>query len=140
MDSSHNTIYNINMSPLLSNRFEEYEKNIMELKDTVNKINQKLDLNTKLLEESLVMLHENRKVYLEALNKIQQTEDKEIKPMINKLTTNMYLPTIDQRLLNRVWRMHTCIPGIIGNKDSNLLLQDIHINSGFLNMQTLLKK
>ncbi len=124
MDSSHNTIYNINMSPLLSNRFEEYEKTIMELKDTVNKINKKLELNTKLLEDSLVMLQENRKIYLEALNNIQQTENTEIKPMINKLTTNMYLPTYEHRLLNRVWR----------NKNSNLTLPDIHTSSGFLNM------
>jgi hypothetical protein len=129
MDGSNN-LYNINMSPLLSKRFEEHEKNILELKESVNKINIQTESNTKLLEECLLILQENRKIYLEALNKIQQTEDKEIKPLISKLTTNMYMPTYEQRLLNRVWR----------TKDSNLTIPEIHTSSGFLNIQAQLKK
>ena len=129
MDGSNN-LYNINMSPLLSKRFEEHEKNILELKESINKINIQTESNTKLLEECLLILQENRKIYLEALNKIQQTEDKEIKPLISKLTTNMYMPTYEQRLLNRVWR----------TKDSNLTIPEIHTSSGFLNIQAQLKK
>lgn len=136
MDLSNNAIYNINMSPLLSKRFEDYENNLNSLHKKMDDIMVLLKDNNKKQDEYINILRENRKIYLDAFEKIQQTEDKEIKPMISKLTNTIYMPTFEQRLLNRVWRSKTNTNDIQGL----LTIPEIHTTSGFLNVDTKLSK
>ncbi len=135
MDLSNNVIYNINMSPLLSKRFEDYENHLNSLHKKMDDIMVLLKDNNKKQDEYINILRENRKIYLDAFEKIQQTEDKEIKPMISKLTNTLYMPTFEQRLLNRVWRTKHTPNDIHGL----LTIPEIHTSSGFLNLDTKLK-
>ena len=108
-----NQEYQIVMSPLLSDRIDKLENKVNGIDQKLDMVlehieNQTKDFN-KLLEENINLLQENRKLYLEALEKIQQTEDREVKPMLkelyeanNKLFLNSGL--LEARIINRTWR------------------------------------
>lgn len=127
---SDNDEYQIIMSPLLSNRFNNLESKIEKLieKSEQNEIkyntiiemlseNKKIYLsllreNKDLSEKNNTMLNNNRKVYSEALDQIKNTDETEIKPILQKLiksnndlTTNIFKQDYNQsRAINRYWR------------------------------------
>ena len=122
--------YQIIMSPLLSNRFDKLEDKIEKLinhsieidtkYNTIIKMlseNKKIYLsllrdNKELSEKNNEMLNNNRKVYSEALSQIKNTDEKEIKPILQKLIKtnndlnhNLIKKEYDQsRAVNRYWR------------------------------------
>lgn len=122
--------YQIIMSPLLSNRFDKLEDKIEKLINHSIEIDTKYNTIIKMLSEnkkiylSLLrdnkelsvknneMLNNNRKVYSEALSEIKNTDEKEIKPILQKLIKtnndlnhNLIKKEYDQsRAVNRYWR------------------------------------
>lgn len=105
--------YQVVMSPLLSNRIDQIEELVKGLDTKMSVILEHIDTQTKdfnrLLEENIGLLQENRKLYLEALNKIQQTEEREVKPMLKELydaKSKLFLNSglLEARILNRSWR------------------------------------
>ena len=127
---SNNDEYQIIMSPLLSNRFNNLESKIEKLieKSEQNEIkyntiiemlseNKKIYLsllreNKDLSEKNNTMLNNNRKVYSEALDQIKNTDETEIKPILQKLiksnndlSNNLFKQDYTQsRAVNRYWR------------------------------------
>jgi regulator of replication initiation timing len=111
MDSKQE--YQVVMSPLLSSRIEQIEKQVKDLDSKLDLVLEHIDTQTKdfnrLLEENIGLLQENRKLYLEALDKIQQTEEREVKPMLKELydaKSKLFLNSglLEARILNRSWR------------------------------------
>ena len=121
--------YQVLMSPLLDARFQKIENDIHAIKmeymnankkyDTIIQLlkdnnslqNKILEENNHISEENMKLLQENRKIYMDALEKIYETEKKELKPILqklyennDKLTKNINLPYFDDRLMNRMWR------------------------------------
>lgn len=105
--------YQVVMSPLLSNRIDQIEELVKGLDTKMSVILEHIDTQTKdfnrLLEENIGLLQENRKLYLEALDKIQQTEEREVKPMLKELydaKSKLFLNSglLEARILNRSWR------------------------------------
>lgn len=117
------------MSPLLSDRFMKIEKTLEVIQDNVKnvetKFNKILDLlnensqrwednkkeyidllkgNQEISQKNMSILNENRTIYLNAINKI---EDSKLRPLINRLENNnskMINNHFDSRLFNRYWR------------------------------------
>lgn len=117
------------MSPLLSERFIKIEKKLEAIQENIeqvdNKFNQILDLlnensqrweenrkeyiellksNHNISEKNLTILNENRTVYLDAINKI---DDNKLRPLLTKLEDNnnkLLNNNIDSRVYNRYWR------------------------------------
>jgi regulator of replication initiation timing len=111
MDSKQE--YQVVMSPLLSSRIEQLEEQVKNLDSKLDLVLEHIDTQTKdfnrLLEENIGLLQENRKLYLEALDKIQQTEEREVKPMLKELydaKSKLFLNSglLEARILNRSWR------------------------------------
>lgn len=51
------------------------------------------------------LLQDNRKIYMNALQKIQETEEKELKPMLSKICEETpATPAFEARIFNRLWR------------------------------------
>ena len=105
--------YQVVMSPLLSSRIEQLEEQVKNLDSKLDLVLEHIETQTKdfnrLLEENIGLLQENRKLYLEALDKIQQTEDREVKPMLKELydaKSKLFLNSglLEARILNRSWR------------------------------------
>ena len=105
--------YQVVMSPLLSNRIEQLEEQVKNLDSKLDVVLEHIETQTKdfnkLLEENIGLLQENRKLYLEALDKIQQTEEREVKPMLKELydaKSKLFLNSglLEARILNRSWR------------------------------------
>ncbi len=117
------------MSPLLSNKINELESKIDNIDQKINSIlnmlsgqeiswnkNKKQYINsleniTKMSEENLKILNENRSMYLDALNQIQDTEKNELLPILDKLRVNnkklfdnLNNKNIESRLSNIYWR------------------------------------
>jgi len=105
--------YQVVMSPLLSSRIEQLEEQVKNLDSKLDLVLEHIETQTKdfnrLLEENIGLLQENRKLYLEALDKIQQTEEREVKPMLKELydaKSKLFLNSglLEARILNRSWR------------------------------------
>jgi phenylalanyl-tRNA synthetase alpha subunit len=120
------------MSPILSQKFEQIDQMIKEIKDQNEHIQSSVcDIKTyieenrqvylKMLEtinlvsnENKKILSENRKLYTDALNKIQETEQEnmdKITPIIKSMSNNTKLiennitsPMFQSRIYNRYWR------------------------------------
>ena len=122
--------YEIIMSPLLSNRFDNIESKIDTMINKSAQIDNKYDTIIKMLmenkkiylslmrenkevsEKNNTMLNNNRKVYSDALEEIKNNDENEIKPILqkiiksnNELTNNLFKQDYTQsRAINRYWR------------------------------------
>lgn len=120
-----------NLEELLDKINKKQEDLSLEIKQTIEKNNEtnimilkaleQINENNKKADENLVILQENRKLYLDALEKIQKMEKEELKPLLehlNKnndlLTTNLINPSLYPRMHNLFWRSNVKHLGPIG--------------------------
>ena len=118
------------MSPLLSDRFVKIEKKLESIQENIEQVDSKfnkilhlldensqrwednkkeyidlLKTNQEIAQKNMSILNENRSVYLNAINNI---DDSKLRPLINKLEDNnakLLNNNIDSRLYNRYWRV-----------------------------------
>ena len=112
--------HQILMSPLLEKKFIEIDKKFEKILNLLEENSKRWDENKKIYvdfleknnqisNESMQILKDNRKMYLEALNNIQDTEKKELLPILTKLQENnekiMNNNSVnEERYNNLLWR------------------------------------
>jgi hypothetical protein len=118
----------VNMTPSIDKRLSSLEtliENLIKKQEETNKLLleelKQIKENTSKVDESLSILQENRRLYLDALEKIQKMEKEELKPLLEHLNTNNDLltnnlinPSLYPRMHNLFWRSNVKHLGPIG--------------------------
>lgn len=116
----NNNEHQILMSPLLEKKFSDIDKKFDKILNLLEENSKRWDENKKIYvdfleknnqisNESMQILKDNRKMYLEALNNIQDTEKKELLPILTRLQENnekiMNNNSVnEERYNNLLWR------------------------------------